>query len=365
MDILLDNPLTNIYGPYFLILYGFTTLFTILFFGFFRSRLDQSDRLPLPSIPTDIDPYEIAYLRGGVNEMARTAVFSLVRKGLIEIKKDGKRPMITRTTLSQWRGTATVEDAALNWFVVSREPKAVFAGGGLTEVLEPYADEYLRRLGRQQLIAGTEMQKRLSAWRRPAYAVILGLGGYKAFASIVHGYFNLLGILAIAIIGVIAIYYVGRLPWLTKLGKAYLDRLRTAFEKLRYLGEAEKPGMAGQQTPAAAGGPAFDPMLLSVVSLEAAYWSARPTVRMTIFSRSRVKRVRRQRAAAGDAEPAAAVRAHPGKAPRARPVEVPAVHQAAVPAAAAAAAVAEEAAADPKQVWTERQKNRSKAKASG
>lgn len=263
MDLLLDNPLTDMYGPYFLILYGLVTLFTILFVFFVKTRVDQSDRLPLPAIPANIDPYEIAYLRGGINEMARTAVFSLIQKGLVEIKNDEKPPIITRTSISDWRGTATVEDAALNWFVVSRQPKEVFASDGLTDKLAPYADEYERRLSRQQLIRGTGSEDRLSRWKWAAWLFLAGFGGYKALASIAHGYFNLLGILVIAIIGVVVIAVTGYMPRLTKLGKAYLARLQTTFDGLRYQVE-NKPENA-RLTPAAADGPgSFDPMLLSV-----------------------------------------------------------------------------------------------------
>jgi uncharacterized protein (TIGR04222 family) len=263
MDLLLDNPLTDIYGPYFLILYGFVTLFTILSVLFIKTRVDRSDRLPMPPIPANIDPYEIAYLRGGINEMARTAVFSLIQKGLVEIKNDEKPPIITRTSVPDWRGTATVEDAALNWFVVSREPKEVFASDGLTDKLAPYADEYERRLSRQQLINGAGSDARLSKWKWSACLFLAALGGYKALASMAHGYFNLLGILVIAIVGVVMIAVNGYMPRLTKLGKAYLERLQTAFDGLRYQA-ANKPENAGLTPATADGTGGFDPMLLSV-----------------------------------------------------------------------------------------------------
>jgi uncharacterized protein (TIGR04222 family) len=195
--------------------------------------------------------------------MARTAVFSLIQMGLVEIKNDEKPPIITRTSLSDWRGTATVEDAALNWFVVSRQPKEVFASDGLADKLAPYADEYERRLSRQQMITGAGSDDRLSTWKWSACLFLVGFGGYKALASIANGYFNLLGILLIAIIGVVMILVNGYMPRLTKLGKAYLERLQTAFDGLRHQ-NTDKPENA-RLTPAAADGlGGFDPMLLSV-----------------------------------------------------------------------------------------------------
>lgn len=264
MDILLDNPLATMYGPYFLLLYGFVTLFTILFFALFKTRIDQSDRLPVPSVPATIDPYEIAYLRGGVNELARTAVFSLMQKGLIEIKNEGKVSVITRTAASTQQRTNAIEDATLNWFGTFRDPKDLFSPGALTYLLEPYAEDYQRRLGRQQLIASTELKKRLSTWKWLALGLVLLLGGYKAVAAIAHGHFNLLGSAIIGVIGAVAIFLIARLPWLTKLGRAYLDRLQMAFEGLRYKDNRDKIGVPDVQNPEVAGYAAFDPLLLSV-----------------------------------------------------------------------------------------------------
>lgn len=264
MDILLDNPLANMYGPYFLLLYGFVTLFTILFFALFKTRIDQSHRLPLPSIPATIDPYEIAYLRGGINELARTAVFSLMQKGLIEIKSEGKVSVITRTAASTRQRTNAIEDATLNWFSTFRDPKDLFAPGALTYLLEPYAEDYQKRLGRQQLIAGTEIKRQLSTWKWVALGFVLLLGGYKAVAAIRHGHFNLIGLAIVGLIGIIAIFLIARLPWLTKLGQAYLDRLQMAFEGLRYKENRDKIESPDAESPGPAGYPAFDPLLLTV-----------------------------------------------------------------------------------------------------
>jgi hypothetical protein len=65
MDILLDNPLATMYGPYFLILYGFFIFFVLISLGFAKTRIDRTDELPIPPVPSEVDPYEIAFMRGG------------------------------------------------------------------------------------------------------------------------------------------------------------------------------------------------------------------------------------------------------------------------------------------------------------
>ncbi len=53
MDILLDNPLASMYGPYFLVFYIGFIVITLLLFGLVKTRIDKTNKLPLPPIPTE------------------------------------------------------------------------------------------------------------------------------------------------------------------------------------------------------------------------------------------------------------------------------------------------------------------------
>ncbi len=63
MDFLIDNPLTNLAGPAFLVLFVTFIVLVLVAQGLFRSYLDRTDQLPIPAIPPEIDPFEVAYLR--------------------------------------------------------------------------------------------------------------------------------------------------------------------------------------------------------------------------------------------------------------------------------------------------------------
>ncbi len=52
--------------------------------------VDQTLGFDLPVIPAKIDPYQIAYLRGGENETTRVAVASLVQRGLLQMTEYNK-----------------------------------------------------------------------------------------------------------------------------------------------------------------------------------------------------------------------------------------------------------------------------------
>ncbi len=62
MEFLFDNPLTNMYGPYFLVIYIIFTVSTIIVYRILKNRLDRTAHFSLPPIPQNPDPFEIAYL---------------------------------------------------------------------------------------------------------------------------------------------------------------------------------------------------------------------------------------------------------------------------------------------------------------
>lgn len=261
MDILLDNPLATMSGSYFLIFYVFVIFSALLILYFLKSNIDKSDKLNLPSIPPNIDPYEIAYLRGGANEMARSVVFSLMQKGFIEIKTESKTSEIIRLNIqTSVSGLPLIEQTALSWLGTRREAKEVFdVNYGLVTHLENHATNYHRRLENAQLLTNYGMQQQLSVWKWTFVAGIALLGIYKIIAAIAHGHFNFIFTIILGLIGVIVITVWINLPRITKLGTVYLERLQNVFGGIRFKGE-QPPNITQSQT-AFAG---VDPILLSV-----------------------------------------------------------------------------------------------------
>lgn len=266
MDFLFDNPLANMPGVTFLIFYSLSAVFTLIIFGIWKTQVDKTVNLPLPPIPANIDPYEIAYLRGGVNEVARAVVFALRQKDFLIIQNDGKDSRIHRNQLqTDTRNLNQMERAVLSWFGGSREPKEVFQSYGLIQVLEPYCDAYESRLEQQQFLTADETRSRVAGARNIVLLLVLGLGAYKFIAALFNGYFNVFGIIAVAVIGTLITFAAARLPRLTKLGKTYLGRLQMAFDKLKYQTQQQiyQPADAPKVLPSAqfAG---VDPLLLGV-----------------------------------------------------------------------------------------------------
>lgn len=255
MDILFNNPLGQMYGPYFLALYAvfIVTAVVAVFVG--KRMFDQSDRLALPPIPSEVDPFEIAYLRGGPNEMARFVIFDLVQKGIVEIDSSGPKPLIRKKSIDfAMPRLSPIERVAFDWIGMSREPKELFGSSGLVAALDRYNVEYQRSLDRRQLLS-TALGPGFAPIRWAAVLAVLGLGAYKFIAAMHFGKSNVIFLIIFAAIGSIATSAAGKMPRLTKLGNAYLDRLREAFDSFRYQ-SAEPSAQSGEA--------GVNPLLLSV-----------------------------------------------------------------------------------------------------
>ena len=265
MEILIDNPLATMYGPYFLVFFGFVVFFAVITLALVKTQFDKTDNLPVPAIPPNIDPYEIAYLRGGTNEVARSVVFSLLKKGFIEIDSSVLPAVIKKTNhQNDFRSLSPIEQLTLGWLGAERQPKEVFGTYGLVEQLKVYGDSYQGRLEAQQMLMSEEDTAAFKPMKWAVYLLILALGGYKIFASVLHGYYNFVFLIVFMIAGLLISRAVAKIPRVTKLGRAYLERLQTAFDGLKYSMPAGNrffnPVQSAPQTTFAG----VDPLLLSV-----------------------------------------------------------------------------------------------------
>ncbi len=259
MEFLFDNPLANLKGSMFLALYVAFIFTVLIVYPLIKSLLDKTSSLSLPPIPQNPDAYEIAYLRGGANEVARSVVFSLRQKGLVKIDTVGKQYFIAPTEANKTaRLTNSIEQAASDWLKFSREPKEVFSASGLAEMLQPYCDNYEQNLQRKQLLADDSLQTTTSMLKAFAMISIVLLGLYKFVAALNHGRSNVLFLIIIGIIGLIVVHFFAKPARVTKLGKSYLAQLETAFDRLRTQVQYAKPVVPSATF---AG---VDPILLSV-----------------------------------------------------------------------------------------------------
>lgn len=263
MDVILNNPLASMYGPYFLAFYGVLIAAAVGFLWILGRSIDRTGAMPLPQIPATVDPFEIAYLRGQETELARAAVFSLINKGLIEFSESRNSVVRKKADASSERLTK-IERITLDWIGGLRMTSEIFSEDGLLKQLEPYAREYRHRLERSNLLIGESTRNSYAGIKRAVLIVLLGLAGYKVLAAVMNGRFNIIFLLILGYLGYLAIKKISSLPRISKLGESYLSRLQLTFADLKnkalpVIGDRET-GPARARTTLAG----IDPLLLSV-----------------------------------------------------------------------------------------------------
>lgn len=263
MDFLFDNPLASMYGPYFLGFYIFFIVSTIVVFRVLRSRLDRTAaHFSLPPIPQNPDPFEIAYLRGGANELARAVIFSLNQKNLVKFVNEEKSSRIYPTGVEfDQRSLKPIEMSALEWFGTVRETKEIFQKDGLAQMLKPYCETFQARLEMQHFFPDEEFKKRNKRLALQTFLSFGGLGVYKFIAALYNGYTNVAGIVIITFIGLFVLGIAAKMPRLTKLGKTHLQRLQIAFERIK---PSNHYPISAQADSASGAFATVDPFLLSV-----------------------------------------------------------------------------------------------------
>ena len=266
MEFLLDNPLATMDGPTFLVLYAVFALITLAVTAIAKSNIDKTDRMPAPAIPPQVDPYEVAFLRGGENEMARAVVFALVQKGFAAISADGKGRILKHGEAPDPRSLPEIERQALDWLGSEREAKEVFdTNDGLSARLKRFGQVHDHALESRQFISSDLMKVKARTYARAAALLLGALGGYKILAAILSGRSNVIFAIIMTIAAVLIALTMRKVPRMTKLGKKYLERLQAAFEDLKYKSQA--PHIAGSTAAPAATQTGFagvDPLLLSV-----------------------------------------------------------------------------------------------------
>jgi uncharacterized protein (TIGR04222 family) len=91
MDWLLHNLIADMPGPVFLFVYGLVIVLTLAVCWSWLCQSNPTASLPAPRVPSTPDRYEIAYFRGGENEVLRVVLFRLLQQGALQVipKKSG------------------------------------------------------------------------------------------------------------------------------------------------------------------------------------------------------------------------------------------------------------------------------------
>jgi uncharacterized protein (TIGR04222 family) len=228
MGWLLDNALATMPGPAFLLFYGLVAAIAIVGAWLFVDAQDRTDRVPPPRAAGVVDPYELAYLRGGAAEVLRTAIYALRQQRLVELSGGGR----VRTSGGFVAGLNPIERRVHEAIAPEPTIASLFAQDGLLAAVEDLCRATRQRLAAQQLLRPPEVA------RAAVFAIAAGLGllgalaGYKLLAAAAHGRSNVGLLIAEAFIAGLLIVVVVRKAdrdGASKRGRAYLAQIRLAY----------------------------------------------------------------------------------------------------------------------------------------
>jgi uncharacterized protein (TIGR04222 family) len=229
----MHNPIGDMYGPYFL---GFYAVVIVAVFGISKFLLyfaDSTRSMELPQVPSAVDPYEIAYMRGGENEVIRLAILDLIQRGYLQrIGHTRKSDEITKAKdHPDRRHLNSIEDTVFGHFAVPSTIDKVFQSS-LSSSVKYECQKYQIKLEQENCIFDGSDSGFLNILMVIGLCVIVGLGGYKLIVAVAKGRLNV-GFL-IMMMAAATFFYLGycKPPRMSSKGRKYLERLKLAYAKL-------------------------------------------------------------------------------------------------------------------------------------
>jgi uncharacterized protein (TIGR04222 family) len=220
------NPL-NFQGPEFL---GFYILFAaaIIFAARQIVRGDRTDKMKPAAVPEAPDPIEVAFLSGGLRQVAQTVIYGLACRGLVEIKPDGFFISISKKP--------DLDLDPVDAYVLEILPRALSMRGavyflkddeGFARLLGPVR----RRVAAQHLVLPMNTRFRFYGAVVVGGGVLIALAAAKTNLALAAGHKNVGFLIFICLVSLLCL---ASLTWpradrLTKRGKAYLEALKLAY----------------------------------------------------------------------------------------------------------------------------------------
>jgi uncharacterized protein (TIGR04222 family) len=227
------NPITDFNAREFLTFYALFILVVWMVRSWFDWQSDQTlDDTWTP--PVMANPYDVAYLRGGADELARVAIVGLAERGFLDVRAQ---------TIAQATGhpnpamLTPLERSVFDFFQPERTVRDM-EKAGLRVRVNPHVLSYEERLQSQQLLSPPNV---IHAARRSAFlgAAAIVVVGFARFLVALERHRPAGFLIAMGIVGaiIVALPSIGRL---SRRGKAYLASLRGTASSFNARG-AESP----------------------------------------------------------------------------------------------------------------------------
>lgn len=232
MDFLTDNPLINLRGPEFLIAFAIISGSCVLC-AYWRSRkADPTHAMRPPPIPESVDPFDVAFLRGGYPDLVRLTVLDLVGRGYLQADSHAER-IIGVPKPPNPKYLSGTQSVVYEWMKPGRYVAQIMSD--LIPSIETKNLEVARKNRMEAEQWFTTQSQRLKGFLAtiPFILFIAGLAYWKIMVAFSRERSNVFILIILTMIAIAAVVSIGKLGRRSALGNAFMDRLRVAFSRLR------------------------------------------------------------------------------------------------------------------------------------
>jgi uncharacterized protein (TIGR04222 family) len=236
LDWLTSNPIADLPGPIFLLVYGVFAAAVIIASRLQVSAADTSDAGRQPAVAVNRDPREVAFLRGGGNELLRFTVFDLTRLGFLRVADapaTGKAAdRIVATGMPASDSMTLLERRTIDFYATPHTTAELFKSD-LPSVAAAFGDAALRpRLEAEGFYIAPGVRSAATLARSYGALALLAFAGYRFFTAVVKEHHNV-GFLALeTFVALVVLLVLTQTPRLSKRGRAYLERLASALKPM-------------------------------------------------------------------------------------------------------------------------------------
>jgi uncharacterized protein (TIGR04222 family) len=212
----------NIPGPTFLLVYAVLTVVVCLSF---RQWIASRENQPATRILRVRDPYEIAYLRGGIGELVQVVALALIRRNLLEPKT-----VMLETRMS---GATDAVSVPIERAILDACRTATLAAKLQQNTSAQVSSEaYRRALIESNLMPTWQMQSERNTLAAIAATVLIGVALIKIAYAVAHGHSNIIFLIAFTAIAMFALHKIATARR-TRTGDQALQHLAALFARVK------------------------------------------------------------------------------------------------------------------------------------
>ena len=245
---------TQLEGPVFLLLYAVMFAAFICACMVLRHQIDKDDTGRPIEAGVDPDPYQMAYLRGGINEVCRLATFELFEKRALDEKNswNGSVRWTLKPSVVNAANCSPFALAASAFYTEPRRPTEIFRSDVASRFTSQFRD-WDDWIEREELRIAPDKQFKMNGLALVLAAVYAAVGLLKIVAAVLHDRYNIGFAIAMLIAGTIVILITRSPRRFNARGRRFLSATQIINGKHRRIAAQSVPSSIQSDVPMSSG----------------------------------------------------------------------------------------------------------------